>query len=571
MTLLPVIRRELNEEARRPMNYWVRVLAGSALVIMFGLVMIRHWMEGRMQSGGPLFATLNATIFLTIWIIVPMMVADCISREKREGTLGLLFLTPLNAFEIVIGKVISHGLRALVLMLSFLPVLAMPLILGGVSWRDLVLALGFDFSSLLLALAAGLAASSFSRDWIKAYLLALLFSLGLRYLFLVLIYLGFWWGVSASGGRPVFWGMGGPQLLDVMWANLWNMNVQDRTTMLFGLSTGVLTSDYGFFGSGRGQATSTWNAIAVGFPKATLNFLLKLAVFAIPFSFLLMTLALAVAAWRVRRCWRDAPASKEKRWLLQAFCTPRFWRARLQRSMHRNLNRNPIGWLQRYSWSARLTQWGWCLGIIIVECMLVMDPNLSNLWSGQFFIGWLLLLSMAFTASASFRRERESGALELLLVSPLRVGQIIRGRLRGIWGQFLPATMVFLLAWLILFRNVSLFSFDWYQPGHDQHWLKKFFMALFASSYLLLPVVGLRASMARLNAIMAWLATGFFTLALPFVLSAIAQFSFFSPGDLENLASKIFWRALFFQWLLAAIFYWGLQRALIRRSFALSH
>ena len=42
--------------------------------------------------------------------------ADSISRERREGPLGLLFLTNLNSAEIVAGKVFSNGLALAVLI-----------------------------------------------------------------------------------------------------------------------------------------------------------------------------------------------------------------------------------------------------------------------------------------------------------------------------------------------------------------------------------------------------------------------------------------------------------------------
>ena len=56
--------------------------------------------------------------------------------------------------------------------------------------------------------------------------------------------------------------------------------------------------------------------------------------------------------------------------------------------------------------------------------------------------------SIALSAAGSFRRERELGAVtELLLVAPLRVGQIVAGRVRSLWGQFLPAVTLFLAVW----------------------------------------------------------------------------------------------------------------------------
>jgi ABC-type Na+ efflux pump permease subunit len=39
-------------------------------------------------------------------------------------------------------------------------------------------------------------------------------------------------------------------------------------------------------------------------------------------------------------------------------------------------------------------------------------------------------------------QEKKSGALELILVSPLTVDQIVFGRVWGLWKLFLPALLV---------------------------------------------------------------------------------------------------------------------------------
>src|SRR4030095_16411215 len=65
-------------------------------------------------------------------------------------------------------------------------------------------------------------------------------------------------------------------------------------------------------------------------------------------------------------------------------------------------------------------------------------------------VPWLLMLSIALGAAGSFRRERELGMMELLLVTPLRVGQIVSGRVRGLWGQFLPGVLLLIGIWLFL-------------------------------------------------------------------------------------------------------------------------
>ena len=86
------------------------------------------------------------------------MSADCISRETREGTLGLLFLTPLTAMGIVIGKGLVQVFRAFTLWLAVLPVLIIPCLSGGVTSGDIYSALTIEFCVTLLCLSAGLLA-----------------------------------------------------------------------------------------------------------------------------------------------------------------------------------------------------------------------------------------------------------------------------------------------------------------------------------------------------------------------------------------------------------------------------
>jgi ABC-type transport system involved in cytochrome c biogenesis permease component len=110
MQIPPVIVRELREESRCPINGRLRLLAAGAV---FAALLIL-WLTGGINEGqgSELFSVLNPILCGTIWLLVPFMTADCISRERREGTLGLLFLTPLSNTGIILGKVLTHALRA---------------------------------------------------------------------------------------------------------------------------------------------------------------------------------------------------------------------------------------------------------------------------------------------------------------------------------------------------------------------------------------------------------------------------------------------------------------------------
>src|SRR5215204_824646 len=160
MPVMPVIARELRSSARHPFTFHLRTVGAAALVLTSLVFGLNHGFGPHL--GGRLFASLHLTLFLGTWILVPLLTADCISRERREGTLGLLFLTLLKPQDVVIAKSLAHGLRALTLWFAVLPVLMIPLLLGGVGWTEAIMSVLINFSTLCCALAAGLVGSAWS-------------------------------------------------------------------------------------------------------------------------------------------------------------------------------------------------------------------------------------------------------------------------------------------------------------------------------------------------------------------------------------------------------------------------
>jgi ABC-type transport system involved in cytochrome c biogenesis permease component len=159
MNAAAVIVRELRAESRRGANYWLRVLAAGALISVFASIMLGADL-GPSAWGAALFAGLNQTLLFAFWILVPLMTADCISREKREGTLGLLFLTPLTVLDVIVGKAAIHVLRALTLFLAALPILGLPLVFGGVDWPWVLMAAVAQANAVLLGIGAVIYAST---------------------------------------------------------------------------------------------------------------------------------------------------------------------------------------------------------------------------------------------------------------------------------------------------------------------------------------------------------------------------------------------------------------------------
>src|SRR5262245_7993233 len=189
MTFLPIVNRELRVASRRGITYWSRVAAAVlAILVAAGIVTVIEVSKNALGivPGSALFGFLKWMSFPCVCLAGVFLTSDCLSEEKREGTLGLLFLTDLRGYDIVLGKLLSSSLRAAYGLLAIFPIIALTLLMGGVSagefWRMMLLLA----NTLFFSLAAGVFISSISREALKTMngtlLVCLLVVLGLALL-----------------------------------------------------------------------------------------------------------------------------------------------------------------------------------------------------------------------------------------------------------------------------------------------------------------------------------------------------------------------------------------------------
>jgi hypothetical protein len=278
-------------------------------------------------------------------------------------------------------------------------------------------------------------------------------------------------------------------------------------------------------------------------------------------SLLSLFLAVRFAAWRVKRTWREEPPSARVLWLRAKLVKPVFGQHLLRRWLRWELQRNPIGWLERRSWSGRLVVWSWFAIVVCIYSSLF--ANLSLYQRGfhtlQSFLASLLAGSIALSAAGSFRRERETGVLELLLIAPLHEWQIIAGRVRGLWGQFMPAA--------ILVCGVWLYCASFMNTGSELPSVLSY-----AITFATVPVVGLYFSLARANFIAALIWTLLLHIVVPAALAGIVGLAIESSGapsgSDEFILTDLFFPATL-RILLALFLAWRLHENLKRRKFAL--
>jgi ABC-type transport system involved in cytochrome c biogenesis permease component len=167
MTFLPIVERELRVGARRRGTVWTRVTAaGMAFTIFLLLELLNMAAKGSFSAamGQVQFAVLGWLSFAYACGAGLFLTSDALSEEKREGTLGLLFLTDLRGHDVVLGKLIANSTRAFYALLAAFPIMALTLLMGGVAVGQFWLTVLVICNTLFLSIALGLFVSSLSRE-----------------------------------------------------------------------------------------------------------------------------------------------------------------------------------------------------------------------------------------------------------------------------------------------------------------------------------------------------------------------------------------------------------------------
>jgi hypothetical protein len=385
MTFLPIVARELLVASRKRSTFWVRVVAAVVALLLAAGCLILFQVFGTTAFGSALFGILTWISFGVAFSTGLFFTADSLSEEKREGTLGFLFLTDLRGYDVALGKLLATSLRGSFAFVAILPVLAVTLLMGGVTgvqfWRTCLAVI----NALVCSLAAGMLVSAVSRDSQKAF--------GGAFALLLLL---------AAGGPTA------DELL-------------------------ALVAHHGF--GPVFSLSSPWYAFSIANAWGANPFWLGLLVSqAVAWFFLVL------ASLLVRRNWQEKQ-TRPVAGLSRLSYAWRYGSARRRLSLRRKLiDRNPVFWLAcRERWQAVGL---WILAILALITLLVV---LAAEVPPQVWVGWSvgggllasgLYLWVASQAARLFVEARRSGLIELILTSPVDSKDIVDGQWRALWRMF---------------------------------------------------------------------------------------------------------------------------------------
>jgi ABC-type transport system involved in multi-copper enzyme maturation permease subunit len=423
MTCLPIVERELRVGARRGATYRTRF--GSVLVstVVCGMI-LWEFSQGtapHSRMGQILFCNLSITAFFYCLLVGPLVTADCLSGEKREGTLGLLFLTDLKGYDVVMGKLVASSINSFYGLLGILPLLALPWLLGGITAADFVRMSLVLITTLLLSLAVGILVSTLSRHERRAMMMTLLsmaFLITGPYLILFL--------VALIQGKII------------------NLDFLDS----------VLPGNplYSF-----NSALAPFNSMPIrgGVPGFG-GFWLSLLI-----SHLMVWGALLAACAILPRAWQEKQRIRWiQRWRL-------YWEQwaygkAAERIVFRRklLEINPFLWLSgrdrvklKFAWGLAAAMLLWGLLYHWFHWDLLSDAAMTTavvFLAHLFFKIWIIS-----EACNRIVQEQQLGSLEALLSTPMKVSEILRGQLLALKQLFAKPIVVLLLLqlWLFWQRN----------------------------------------------------------------------------------------------------------------------
>ncbi len=177
----PIFDKELRVSSRRKRNYALRfvyLLLGTVFLALTWIVMVKEM--GRYRSAYSISRMAEAGMIITaciVWfqffalqLVAVVMLSTAISDEVYHKTLAVLMTTPINSFQIVMGKLFSKLLQLLLLLGLSLPLLAIVRVLGGVPWEFLISSTCITLTAILFAASVSMFFSIHNR---RAYVVIL--------------------------------------------------------------------------------------------------------------------------------------------------------------------------------------------------------------------------------------------------------------------------------------------------------------------------------------------------------------------------------------------------------------
>ncbi len=425
----PIFDKELRVSSRRKRNYLLRFayLAILLAVILFIWEVEVHWGMGSLayqssmlhRAGLMITAAVVIFQFYAAQILSVIMLSNSISDEVYNKTLGALMSTPINSFQIVMGKLLSKLLQIALLICLTLPILGIVRVFGGVPWDFLLRSLCITFTAVIFA---GMVSLNLSIGHKHTYVVIILAFIRLVILYIAIPIFAVWVACEYFG-----FGLFGKSFMPLLqWIAMVNPLLLMQIILSDMFNPGTIGSP--MFGWG-------WHCL-----------------FMLALSAILFIRAIIVVRKKAlqQACGQsDAPGRKWK-----------FWRTSSKDEKIRRIKGNPLVWkeLRKTSFDMAFRK-KVIAASSIIACLLfsyymcikgrMLDDSETHIMYCEIFMVLGIFIATVFSAT-SITADKISRSLPVLLTTLITDWKIVMAKAIGVFRRTVPV-------WSLLFVHIIIF------------------------------------------------------------------------------------------------------------------
>jgi ABC-type transport system involved in multi-copper enzyme maturation permease subunit len=197
---LPLLSKELIEQAARKRTYVIRVAYATILFLMAILFFYQILSVASVSplaalgQGKKILSVLVGLQFAGVYLFMPAMTCSVLTQEKERDSLQLLFLTRLGPWAILFEKLLGRLVPMLGFLLLSLPLVAFAYTLGGVSpkmmWSGVLMLVVASIQMGTLALMCSAFCRTTVGAFMSSYVLAFVMFFGPYFVFMLMMLVG---------------------------------------------------------------------------------------------------------------------------------------------------------------------------------------------------------------------------------------------------------------------------------------------------------------------------------------------------------------------------------------------
>jgi ABC-type Na+ efflux pump permease subunit len=409
LNISPFILRELKAVLRQERGGYRHVAAYIVIGLTIFFLLIALIFDPRPQKvGAPLFAIIGLLALMEI-LAIGSSASALFSEERRNKTLGLLFSTGIRPSEVLVGKLSAILITPLSRLLTIVPCL---LIISMTKAATLQVCLASFLTLLVLLVLVSsvyLLSSLLFKEHTSGSMASNLFLALLIGFFPLVDFLNRYFG---SGRIDRFWMSLNPA------AAPWLLYQHPRTNVELGY-----------------------------------------VYLSIEFSMLFALACFSVAAFLLSRIWQDEVSGTRSLPFATLFHS---LHTRQKKIARRLLDSSPYEWLIHRDFQPNLVTWGtfaiaalvWLLGFWHWGATWLIP---MNFWITLVLLGLFVRWMTVYLGARQISLDRSNGTLELLLTSPLSVGDIVAAQHAAIQKFVRPLYSVLGFLHLLFFLLGLLF------------------------------------------------------------------------------------------------------------------